>query len=198
MGTGVGSAAIPAAGGATVAAGAADMGAVAGMVFAAVMGLVAGITGATGRVAATGAAGGTGVRAPLGLSMVGEASQKPAGRSPLPPVGPPIGVRGTVGATAEDAGTVVRALANASAVWKRFAGSFAIAMRIISFNAAGRPGLSSRGGLGAWLRCAAMMEYSLLATNGRRPVTNSYRQMPTEYKSDRPSVGSPFTCSGDM
>ena len=73
IGTGVAGAEIPP-GCATGAAGAADIGAVAGIVFAAVMGVVAGITGATGRVAA-GAEGGTRCE-PLGLSMVGEASQK--------------------------------------------------------------------------------------------------------------------------
>src|SRR6202048_4489775 len=100
------------------------------------MGVVASNGDATGTVVAIGGADGTGVRGALGLSRVGEASQKPAGRSVLPPVGPASGVRGTVGATAEDAGTVLKALANASAVWKRFAASLAIAMRIISFNAA--------------------------------------------------------------
>jgi hypothetical protein len=58
------------------------------------------------------------------------------------------GVLGTVGATAEEAGTLLKALAKASAVWKRFAASLAIAIRIISFKAKGNPGLSSRGGLG--------------------------------------------------
>ena len=57
----------------------------------------------------------------------------------LPPVVPAGGVRETVGATAADAGTVVKALAKASAVWKRFAGSLAMAMRMISFSAAGSP-----------------------------------------------------------
>ena len=86
---------------------------------------------------------------------------------------PAGGVRVTVGAMAEDGGTVVKALAKASAVWKRFAGSLAIAMRMISFSAAGSSGFSSRGGVGTWFRCAAMIEYSLLARNGLRLVTNS-------------------------
>jgi hypothetical protein len=176
IGTGVAGAAatgIGVAGWATVAGRGAGIGAVAGIGVDEAIGVVAGNGVATGKVVAIGGADGTGVRGALGLSRVGEASQNPAGRSVLPPVGPATGVRGTVGATAEDAGTVVKALANASAVWKRFAASLAIAMRMISFNAAGSPGFSSRGGLGAWLRCAAMIEYSLLARKGLRPVTNS-------------------------
>src|SRR5438445_8678697 len=43
-------------------------------------------------------------------------------------------------------GTLLKALRNASAVWKRSAGSLAIDIRIISFIAAGRPGCSSTGG----------------------------------------------------
>jgi hypothetical protein len=158
---------------------AADVGVVAGIAAVAgigvddAIGVVGGKGVATGTVVAIVGADGTGVRGALGLSRVGEASQKPAGRSVLPPVGPASGVRGTVGATAEDAGTVVKALAKASAAWKRLAGSLAIAMRIISFNAAGSPGFSSSGGLGAWFRCAAMIEYSLFARKGLRPVTNS-------------------------
>ena len=46
-------------------------------------------------------------------------------------------------------GTELRALRKASAVWKRSAGSLAIAIRMISFNAGGSPGWRSTGGLGA-------------------------------------------------
>src|SRR5579862_8230371 len=88
------------------------MGAVTGIVFGAAIGVVGGKGLAKGMVAATGISEGTGVRGPLGLSMVGEASQKPAGLSVLPPVCPATGVRGTVGATADDAGTVLKAFAN--------------------------------------------------------------------------------------
>jgi hypothetical protein len=119
---GVAGAANPAPGWATVAADATDIGVVAAIGVAAGIGVVAGIVVpadagvATGIVAAIGGEAGIGVRAPLGRAKVGEASQKPAGRSVLPPVAPPIGVRGTVGATAEDDGTVLKALTKASAV----------------------------------------------------------------------------------
>src|ERR1700693_3010942 len=53
-------------------------------------------------------------------------------------------------------GTLLKALRKASAVWKRCDGSLAIAIRIISFSSAGRPGCNSAGGLGVSLTWAAM------------------------------------------
>jgi hypothetical protein len=47
--------------------------------------------------------------------------------------------------------TLLRAFAKASADWKRCAGSFAMDIRMISFNAGGSPGCSSIGGFGSSL-----------------------------------------------
>src|SRR5450631_3140614 len=59
--------------------------------------------------------------------------------------------------------TLLKAFRNASADWKRCAGSLAMAIRIISFSAGGSPGCSSTGGFGASFTCAVMMEKSLSA-----------------------------------
>ena len=85
-----------------------------------------------------------------------------------------------------------------SADWKRFAGSLAIDIRMISFSAAGSRGSTSIGGTGGFSRCADMMEKSLSPSNGRAPVTISYSDTPSEYRSDRGSSSPPLICSGDM
>jgi hypothetical protein len=66
-----------------------------------------------------------------------------------------VGTR--VGAAPASGCTVARALRIASADWKRWAGSLAMDMRMISLSTAGRPGWSSTGGLGFSLTWAAMM-----------------------------------------
>jgi hypothetical protein len=45
---------------------------------------------------------------------------------------------------------------------------------------------------------AACTSGAVAPTNGRRPDSNSYSTQPDEKMSERASVASPLTCSGDM
>jgi hypothetical protein len=69
---------------------------------------------------------------------------------------------------------------------------------MMSFKALGIDGWTSMGGFGVSFTCASITEKLLVALNMRCPVTISYMDTPTEYKSERASVISDFTCSGDM
>lgn len=55
-------------------------------------------------------------------------------------------------------GTLFNAARNASALWKRSAGSFAIAIMIISFNSAGRSARNVIGAAGNSFKCAVINE----------------------------------------
>jgi hypothetical protein len=66
-----------------------------------------------------------------------------------------------------------------------------------SFSSRETVGTISIGGRGIVLICASMMEKLLVTLNMRWPVTIWYKDTPTEYRSERSSVGCDCTCSGD-
>src|SRR5215472_6780178 len=70
--------------------------------------------------------------------------------------GPTFGAAACIAGSA--ALTLLKALRKAFAVWNRFSGCLAIAIRIISFKAGGREGSSSIGGFGISFTCAAINE----------------------------------------
>ena len=81
----------------------------------------------------------------------------------------------------------------------RFALSFSSRNMIRLSNQMGKSGTSLRGRTGVSPTCFMNMSMVLSPTNGFLPVTSSYRQMPSEYRSDfGPRVLSPRHCSGDM
>jgi hypothetical protein len=92
---------------------------------------------------------GVGVRAGVGVG-VGTLAGVGVSISVVAPVeGRGVGVTVVPGVGSAETGTLFSAARNASADWKRLAGSLAIAIRIISFNSAGRSLRSVIGGCGS-------------------------------------------------
>ena len=83
-----------------------------------------------------------------------------------------------------------------SAVRNRSSGRLAIAVATTSSSPRGTPGAWSDGRGGGSSRCAYITATSFSRENGGRPVRHSKRTHPSEYRSVRPSIGSPRICSG--
>ena len=69
---------------------------------------------------------------------------------------------------------------NSSASAKRRAGSFSSARSTTASSAGGTCGLCCDGGTGGSLTCLSAIVTALSPSNGTRPVSISYRMIPTE------------------
>src|SRR5271155_3651823 len=85
-----------------------------------------------------------------------------------------------------------------AAVWERRLRSFSRARRITSSSFAGISGFKRNGGTGARVRIEFVISAELSPRKGNVPVAISYRTMPNENKSVRPSKSFAPNCSGDM
>src|SRR5579863_1570339 len=128
------------------------------------------------------AGGGTGTRT-AACVVAGGLAMRPM--APAPGASVPIsvssgetGARGVVanvvpGLGSAETGTLFSALAKASALWKRSAGSLAMAIRMISLSAGGTSARRLIGEGGCWFNWAVIKEYCESPWNGSLPVRSS-------------------------
>ena len=87
---------------------------------------------------------------------------------------------------------------NSSPEENRCAGSFASASCKTALTDGGRPRLSKSMGKGSSLAMRISVPVKLPLRKGLSPTIHSYMTEPRENRSERPSIGSPRTISGDM